>query len=1077
MYGTILHSPLHVRGYTDIIQQFFKAIIMKFCFVFLLGLGIVPGFAQDHSAYFLSQPALTPDGKAVVFSFEGDLWKADLPGGQAYRLTAMQGYETNAKVSPDGKWIAFTGRQYGNPDVYVMPVNGGDIRQISFHSGSDEMNSWSWDSKTIYFTSNRLGQVSGFRVPVTGGNACRVFGNYFFQYDHNLMEHPTSGEIFFNDTWESSNQLQRKRYKGPFNPDIQSYNPKTKKYKKYTDWEGKDFGATIDRNGNIYFVSDEENGEYNLYALKEGKKQALTHFNSSIKWPSVNANGGKLVFERDYQLWEYDVALQKAEKLDISILRNSILSKDKDFEVKNNIAAFDISPDGKKLAFVSRGEIFVSDVDAKFIQQVQKGSSERAREVKWLSDNKTILFNQTKDGYLNWYTITVNNSGQPKQLTSDRKNNRAIVLNKKRTQAVYLSGRDEVRLMDLKSMESKLLAKDEIWGFQNSNPGFSPNDDYVFFTAHRNFEQDVFVHNIKQNKTINLTNTGITEADPLWSPDGKFIYFESSRLRPSYPFGMQDPKVYRLALQKMDEPYRMEKFNELFKETTNVDTASKKDSTKKMIPPVVPVSSVSIDMENIMERLEPVSPPFGSQYLQYVYQKGDKTTVFYTSNHGEGRNALWKTVVEPFETNKTEKIAGTDGASGFYIVEVSDKFYVLFNGNLYKLNIDQNKVDPISVSYTFRRNLKEEFSQIFEETWAQVQENYYDEKFHGTDWNKMKQKYEPFTAFLNNRSDLRVLLNDMLGELNSSHQGFSTFGDDEAVPLQNRTMETGIMFEEDDPYKVAYVVKRSNADKNGIGIKPGDMLVKVNGRPVEKDMDRYYYFTRPSIDREISLTFSRNGNPYEVKIHPQATIAFNLYDEWIDNNQKRVDEKSRNRIAYSHMKNMGGGELENFLIDMSKELNNKDALILDLRYNTGGNVHDEVLKFLSQKSYLQWKYREGTLTRQGNFTPSDKPIVLLTNEQSLSDAEMTSQGFKALKLGKIIGNETYRWIIFTSGAGMVDGSFVRLPGWGCYTLDGKDLEATGVKPDILVINSFEDKINGRDPQLDRAIEEILKQLK
>jgi C-terminal processing protease CtpA/Prc len=190
-----------------------------------------------------------------------------------------------------------------------------------------------------------------------------------------------------------------------------------------------------------------------------------------------------------------------------------------------------------------------------------------------------------------------------------------------------------------------------------------------------------------------------------------------------------------------------------------------------------------------------------------------------------------------------------------------------------------------------------------------------------------------------------------------------------------------------------------------------------------------------------------------------------------------VDEKSKDRIAYAHMKNMGQGELENFLIDMSKELNNRDALILDLRYNTGGNVHDEVLKFLSQRSYLQWKYREGALTRQGNFTPSDKPIVLLTNEQSLSDAEMTSQGFKALKLGKIIGNETYHWIIFTSGAGLVDGSFVRLPGWGCYTLDGKDLEATGVKPDILVINSFEDKLNGRDPQLDRAIEELMKQLK
>jgi C-terminal processing protease CtpA/Prc len=162
---------------------------------------------------------------------------------------------------------------------------------------------------------------------------------------------------------------------------------------------------------------------------------------------------------------------------------------------------------------------------------------------------------------------------------------------------------------------------------------------------------------------------------------------------------------------------------------------------------------------------------------------------------------------------------------------------------------------------------------------------------------------------------------------------------------------------------------------------------------------------------------------------------------------------------------------------MTKELNNKDALILDLRYNTGGNVHDEVLKFLSQRSYLQWKYREGSMTRQSNFAPSDKPIILLTNEQSLSDAEMTSQGFKQLKLGKIVGNETYHWIIFTSGAGLIDGSFVRLPGWGCYSLDGKDLEMTGVTPDIKVVNTFEDKISGKDPQLDRAIEEVLKDLK
>jgi Tol biopolymer transport system component/C-terminal processing protease CtpA/Prc len=1026
--------------------------------------------SQNQSSYFLSNPTLTPDGQTVIFAYEGDLWKANVNDGNATRLTAMQGYETSPRVSPDGKWIAFTGRQYGNGDIYIMSVNGGDVKQITYHSTNDEVTSWSWDSRSIYFNSNRMGQVAGFKVSADGGTPQRVFGNYFFQYDHNLIEHPTSGEIFFNDTWESSNQVQRKRYKGPFNPDIQSYNLKTKQHKKYTDWVGKDFGATIDKNGNIYFISDEANGEYNLYALDNGKKKELTKFSSSIKTPQVNANGGKIVFEKDYQLWLYDVKSGKESKLNVSIIRNNVLPKEKDFEVRGNIEDFDVSGDGKKLAFVSRGELFVSDVEGKFIQQINKGNAERVAEIKWMSDNKTLLFNQTSaDGYYNLYTVRADSNSTPKQLTHDKRNNRSIILNKKRTQAAYLSGRDEVRLLDLKTMQSKMIVKDEIWALQSSDPGFSPNDDYVLFTAKRSFEDDILVYNIKENKTINLTNTGVTETGPIWSGDGKYIYFTSQRLKPSYPFGMANAKVYRMPLEKLDEPYRLDKYNELFKE-------EKKDTTKKAVN-ADSLKTVTIDMDLILDRMEQISPSFGAQFLQAVYQKGDKTTVLYTSNHGEGRSALWKTVIEPFEQNKTEKIANTDNAGGFDIVEVSDKLYALFNGNINKLNLEANKVDPISISYTFRRNLSEEFTQMFYEAWAQMEEGYYDDKFHGLDWAKTRDYYKQFLPYLNNRADLRTMLNDLLGELNSSHQGFGTFGTDETIALQNQTMETGVIFENDDPYKVKYIARRSVADRKSIDIKPGDILVKVNDEAVDKKIDRNYYFTVPSRDRELRLTFDRNGQMVNIKIHPQATLFTNLYDEWIDNNQKRVDEKGKGRIAYGYMKNMGQPELDQFIIDMTQELNKKDALIFDLRYNTGGNVHDEVLKFLSQRSYLQWKYREGQLTPQSNFSPADKPIVLLINEQSLSDAEMTSQGFKALKLGKIVGNETYRWIIFTSGIGLVDGSSVRMPAWGCYTLDGKDLEKTGVHPDILIINSFDDKLNGRDPQLDKAIEEILKQLK
>jgi tricorn protease len=1026
-------------------------------------------YAKSQSNYFFSNPCLTPDGQTVVFSFEGDLWKANVNNGQALRLTAMQGYETSPRVSPDGKWIAFTGRQYGNGDIFVMPVNGGEVKQLTYHSSNDEVTSWSWDAKNIYFNSNRMGQIAGFKLSADGGTPTRVFGNYFFQYDHNLFEHPTSGEIFFNDTWESSNQVQRKRYKGPFNPDIQSYNLKTKQHKKYTDWQGKDFGATIDKNGNIYFISDEANGEYNLYTSDNGKKKALTKFSSSIKTPQVNANGGKVVFEKDYQLWWYDLKTGKEEKLDIAIIRNNILPKEKDFDVKGNITAYDISPDGKKMAFISRGEIFVSDMEAKFMQQINRGTAERVMEVKWMSDNKKLLFTQTQSGYTNLYTIAADSSSTPQQLTNDKSNNRNIVLNKNRSKAVYISGRDELRLLDLKTMGSKMVVKDEMWGFQNSNPGFSPNSEYIVFTARRNFEEDILVYNIKENKTTNLTNTGITESDPLWSPDGKYIYFTSQRLKASYPFGMANAKVYRVPLEKLDEPYRMDKFSELFKE-------EKKDTSKKAAP-VADIKSIVIDAGGLMERLEQISPSLGAQFLQAVYQKGDKTTVLYSSNHGEGKSALWKTVIEPFEQNKTEKIAGTDNSNGFDILEISDKMYVLFNGTINKLNLEGNKVDPINISYTFRRNLSEEFSQMFEEACAQMEENYYDEKFHGLNWGKTKDYYQQFIPHLNNRADMRVLLNDMLGELNSSHQGFGTFGDDETIALQNRTMETGIIFEDSEPYKVKYIAKRSAADKKSIDIKPGDVLVKVNDEAVKTNEDRNFYFTQPSLDKELRLTFNRNGQMINIKIHPQSNLFTNLYDEWVDNNQKRVDEKGKGRIAYGYMKNMGQGELEQFIIDMTQELIKKDALIFDLRYNTGGNVHDEVLKFLSQRSYLQWKFREGKLTPQSNFSPSDKPIILLINEQSLSDAEMTAQGFKALKLGKIIGNETYRWIIFTSGVSLVDGSSVRMPSWGCYSLEGKDLEMNGVQPDITVINTFEDKLSGKDLQLDKAIEEILKQLR
>jgi tricorn protease len=404
---------------------------------------------------------------------------------------------------------------------------------------------------------------------------------------------------------------------------------------------------------------------------------------------------------------------------------------------------------------------------------------------------------------------------------------------------------------------------------------------------------------------------------------------------------------------------------------------------------------------------------------------------------------------------------------------------MLAGGTIYKLDLPTNKVKAIDVDFKFFKNLEAEFNQMFYETWANMQEYYYDGNFHGVNWAKMKTYYEKFLPFIKTRGNLRTLLNDMLGELNSSHLGFYSNGDEEKLTYRTTTNDTGILWDEENPFIVKRTAKASPSDKFGKNVKPGDELIAVNGEKVDPAKNRDAYFNSPSLLDEITLKFKRGKEEFDVKIHPQPSGALSgeLYNEWIDDNESYVDIKSGGKLAYIHMKSMGDGDLKKFLTDIVSKQAYKEGLILDIRYNTGGNVHDAVLQMLSQKPYLLWKFRDGKIAPQPNFAPSGKPIVLLINEQTLSDGEMTTAGFKQLGLGKIVGTETYRWIIFTSAKGLVDGSSHRMPMWGCYTLEGKDLESTGVAPDVYVKQNFKDKVDNKDPQLDKAIEEALKQIK
>ena len=376
--------------------------------------------------------------------------------------------------------------------------------------------------------------------------------------------------------------------------------------------------------------------------------------------------------------------------------------------------------------------------------------------------------------------------------------------------------------------------------------------------------------------------------------------------------------------------------------------------------------------------------------------------------------------------------------------------------------------------------LDDEFRQMFYETWAVLEQNYYDVNFHGADWPAVRDYYASLLPYVRTRANLRTLLADLLGELNSSHLGFTSTGSEEKNETRIRTYGTGIVFDNASPYKVAGILADSPADRHGIDVRKGDELVAVNGVRVDKAQNREKYFSGAVPADELKLRFSRGGKEFDVKVHTTtfSNIKTLAYKEWEEQRADIVSDRTGGRVGYIHMRAMGAEDLDSFLLKMHTEVYDKDALILDLRYNNGGNVHKEVIDFLRGQAHFEWAYRDFPKASHPNVAPAGKPIVVLVNEHSLSDAEVTSNGIKTLGIAKLVGTETYRWIIFTSSVRLLDGSTCRMPAWGCYSvIDGSDLENTGVKPDIYVKNTFKDRLEGKDPQLDAAIAEVIREMR
>lgn len=1012
--------------------------------------------SQAENIRFASHPSLSPDGKQIYFGYDGDIYSVPVEGGQATAVITMPGVQDSPLVSPDGKWLAFSSDIQGNNDVYVVPVAGGQAVQLTFHEAPDVPVGWSSKGDYIYFESTRgSARKTTFKVAVTGGTPQLMFDGYFNTVV-NLAENPKTGEFLFNESMESISFPTRKRYVGDHNPNIKSWNPRTKTYTELTDYIGKDQWPMADKNGNIYYVSDELNKESNLVKyVKGGKPQQLTSFDKSVQYPSIAFGGSAIVFLKDYEIHVLEPSTAKVSVPQIQIASGSVEVR-RAFEGQKPSSA-DVSPDGKKFALIIRGGLYISDTKCKFLQKLDTPSDERVDEVVWDPDSKTLYYTRTDKGWTNLFRIAADGSAPEQPVFVSENNSLSLTADRKREQLAFIDGSRSVMLHNVKAGTTTRVAEAEFWSFEGYTLAFSPDGNWLAFDGMYKFEPDIFLLNLKDGSLRNFTHSASVERNPVFSPDGKYMFFLGS-INPSFPRGSR-PALYKLPLQKYDTPFKSAQVEDLFKD--------KKADAKKD-------SAVVIDFKNIHERMTRVERD-GFQGSPYIFSAKGKDYLLYMSM-GSGAPGVFSLEISDPEA-KPKPVKDLRGGSFF---SCKDALYCLSSGTIYKVDPAAGSASKTEVKKDVEVVLNDEFRQMFYETWGTLEQNYYDVNFHGANWPAVRDYYASFLPYVRTRSNLRTLITDLLGELNSSHLGFTSNGAEEKKETRIRTYGTGILFENASPYKVAGILADSPADKYGIDVRKGDELVAVNGVKVDKKANREKYFSGAVPRDELTLTFSRGGKEITTKVHTAAYSALKSlqYKEWENQRAAMVSAKTGGKVGYIHMRAMGAEDLDMFLMKMHTEVYDKDALILDLRYNNGGNVHKEVIDFLRGQSHFEWSYRDFPRTSHPNVTPADKPIVVLVNEHSLSDAEVTSNGIKTLGIAKLVGTETYRWIIFTSSVRLLDGSTCRMPAWGCYSvLDGSDLENTGVKPDIYVKNTFKDRLEGKDPQLDAAIAEVLREMR
>jgi tricorn protease len=1039
----------------------------------------------------------------IVFTYLGDIWTADEDGKNIRRVTVHKARDVYPRFSPDGRWIAFSSDRDGNLDVFVIPSEGGSAKQLTFHSADDSVLGWTPDSGAVLFSSQRGEDFAAklYTVSLAGGME-RDAGSDMGVY----ASYSPDGKRLAINRWSQS--YWRKYYRGSAQTDVTVMDVAAKKFTDLTDFNGMDTWPMWGGEGHIYFVSDREgNGLSNIWRVPEagGKAERVTSFKSGdVRWPAISADGKTIVFEHDFGLWKLDVASRRATpiKLDIAAETQESLSEVRDFN--SQVDDYDLAPSSRRIAFSIHGEIFTAPTEEGDLRQITDGPA-RDKNPSYSPDGKWVAFISDRSGREELYIVPSDGAGQPQKASDLDALKLNIVWSPDSKEIAFTSSDNRLRKYIVGSKQTVELASSKYGAI--GQPDWSPDGKWVAYSkSDYTRTSDIYLIPSAGGEERKVTFDSLSEVSPRFSHDGRKLYFVRTEGGGGGGGALASAQIYAITMEREErDPNDPEDRPEQADNQDQSPEAALRRAAQRNQPP----KEINIDWAGLKRRTRQITRmPFAA--FNYAISPDNRTIVFSTTEPSSTRTVPVVYSIGEDGKRLTRIIAGEPqgaedaggGGGGFFGGGISDLNISRDGRTLYYKEGSAVYSVPLSAAAagapgaaqgtreTARRRVNftaqvkvekpSEWAEMFDDAWRTMKYRFYDTQMHGKDWDAMRAKYQPLVEYVGDRQELLNIVNEMIGELNASHTG--------AAPPRARegavsTAHLGVELEADNAagrYRVTHVYEDGPADKDWVKVSAGDYLLSINGRPV-KAGDNYWEMLNHRLNRKVEVMFNNKPSEdgaWKARIEPVNMAAYSQlrYERWVKQRREMVDKLSNGRVGYVHIQSMNQPSLRRFEKEL-RENRNKEALIIDERWNGGGNIEQELLAILVQRQYQIWQPR-GTEPTSRPLAGFFGPKVVVQNWRSASNSEMFPAGFRALGLGKVIGTPTMGAVIGTGSYSLIDGSTVRTPGTGVYLADQKrtNMENFGVPPDILVDNSPEDNLAGRDRQIETAVEVLLKEL-